>query len=374
MDVPVRGSRTLYDVLGVRSDADTESIERAFREATKAYHPDLHGGDQATVSRFQDIVGAVAVLRDPDRRAAYDLKLRRRRQRKWLDVANLCAIVGALISGGFVIGRLVLSATTPRIALVDPPSVAAPAAQPGEAQVRMEPAATQVQKEPAATQVQKEPAATQVQKEPAATQVQKEPAATQVQKEPATTQVQKEPATTQVQKEPAATQVQKEPAATQVQMGPAAAQIRTQADTASSAVPEPDASVTTSGPAVASRDSAQSKSVGETVLAPDALAEPSRPHLDASEIASLMKRGTEFVANGNIGAARMMFKLAAEAGDAAAAFAFAETYNSSVLEKLGAKGITPDDALAQQWYEKARALGSTATPGAVRTFALVPAP
>jgi TPR repeat protein len=69
-----------------------------------------------------------------------------------------------------------------------------------------------------------------------------------------------------------------------------------------------------------------------------------------------------------------MFKLAAEAGDAAAAFAFAETYNSSVLEKLGAKGITPDDALAQQWYEKARALGSTATPGAVRTFALVPAP
>jgi hypothetical protein len=356
MDVPVRGSRTLYDVLGVRSDADTESIERAFREATKAYHPDLHGGDQATVSRFQDIVGAVAVLRDPDRRAAYDLKLRRRRQRKWLDVANLCAIVGALISGGFVIGRLVLSATTPRIALVDPPSVAAPAAQPGEAQVRMEPAATQVQKEPAATQVQKEPAATQVQKEPA------------------TTQVQKEPATTQVQKEPAATQVQKEPAATQVQMGPAAAQIRTQADTASSAVPEPDASVTTSGPAVASRDSAQSKSVGETVLAPDALAEPSRPHLDASEIASLMKRGTEFVANGNIGAARMMFKLAAEAGDAAAAFAFAETYNSSVLEKLGAKGITPDDALAQQWYEKARALGSTATPGAVRTFALVPAP
>jgi TPR repeat protein len=69
------------------------------------------------------------------------------------------------------------------------------------------------------------------------------------------------------------------------------------------------------------------------------------------------------VANGNIGAARMMLKLAAEAGDAAAAFAFAQTYDPSVLEKLGAKGITPDVGLAQQWYEKARALGSTEIPG-----------
>jgi hypothetical protein len=92
-------------------------------------------------------------------------------------------------------------------------------------------------------------------------------------------------------------------------------------------------------------------------------AESSERHLDAFEIALLMKRGTEFVSNGNIGAARSMFRLAAEAGDAAAALAVAETYDPSVLEKLGAKGITPDVALAQQWYEKARALGLTASPG-----------
>jgi hypothetical protein len=284
MDVPVRGSRTittLYDVLGVRSDADTESIERAFREATKAYHPDLHGGDQAAVSRFQDILAAVAVLRDPDQRAAYDLKLRRRRRREWLDAANLCVVACAIIGGGLVIGTLVLSATPPRIALEGRPSVAA-AGQPGEARVRME---------------------------------------------------------------------------------PDKGQIRTQPDTDSSVVQKPDTSVTVSGLAVASRDSVQPEPAGETALAPVAPAEPSKPHLDASEIASLMKRGTEFVANGNIGAARMMLKLAAEAGDAAAAFAFAETYDPSVLEKLGAKGITPDVGLAQQWYEKARALGSTETPG-----------
>jgi TPR repeat protein len=74
----------------------------------------------------------------------------------------------------------------------------------------------------------------------------------------------------------------------------------------------------------------------------------------------LVKRGAEHVASGNIGAARMMFQPAAEAGDPTAALALAETYNPSVLEQLGAKGITPDATLAQQWYKKAKVLGSTA--------------
>jgi hypothetical protein len=148
-----------------------------------------------------------------------------------------------------------------------------------------------------------------------------------------------------------------------VRTQPDEAQIRTQPDTQASLVREPDTSVTASGPAVASHESVQPQSTGQMALPPAASTAPSRAHLNASEIASLMKRGTEFVANGNIGAARSMFRLAAEAGDAAAAFALAETYDPSVLEKLGVKGITPDVALAQQWYEKARALGSTATPG-----------
>jgi len=29
---------------------------------------------------------------------------------------------------------------------------------------------------------------------------------------------------------------------------------------------------------------------------------------------------------------------------------------------MGAKGITPDVALAQRWYEKAKTLGATAAP------------
>ena len=96
---------------------------------------------------------------------------------------------------------------------------------------------------------------------------------------------------------------------------------------------------------------------------PDPASAPATPKLlDAAEIAFMMKGGAEFIANGNIAAARMMFRRAAEAGDPAAAFALAETYDPLVLAKLGAKGgIAPDVALAQRWYAKANELGYSAS-------------
>jgi hypothetical protein len=96
---------------------------------------------------------------------------------------------------------------------------------------------------------------------------------------------------------------------------------------------------------------------------PDPASAPATPKLlDAAEIAFMMKGGAEFIANGNIAAARMMFRPAAEAGDPAAAFALAETYDPLVLAKLGAKGgIAPDLALAQRWYAKANELGHSAS-------------
>jgi len=114
---------------------------------------------------------------------------------------------------------------------------------------------------------------------------------------------------------------------------------------------------------VADRKSLQLEWSGQSAPPPTASAESVQRHLDASEIALLMKRGTELAASGNIGAARLMFQPAAESGEPSAAFALAQTYDPSVLEKLGAKGITADVALAQRWYDKAKALGSTATPG-----------
>ena len=88
---------------------------------------------------------------------------------------------------------------------------------------------------------------------------------------------------------------------------------------------------------------------------------PQQP--DAAQVAVMVKRGAEFMANGSIGAARVMFRPAAEAGDAKAAFALAETYDPFVLQRLGAKGgVASDIALARKWYEAAKSLGSAVAP------------
>jgi hypothetical protein len=95
--------------------------------------------------------------------------------------------------------------------------------------------------------------------------------------------------------------------------------------------------------------------------------------IEAAEIELMVKSGLEFMGNGNVAAARMMFQPAAEAGDAVAAFALAETYDPSVLKKLGIKGgITPDVTLANTWYERARALGSTLARERLERLARVP--
>jgi len=81
--------------------------------------------------------------------------------------------------------------------------------------------------------------------------------------------------------------------------------------------------------------------------------------LEANEIASLLKRGEQFVAKGDLAAARSLFERAAEAGDARAAFALAETYDPTVLQRWGEQGFAPEIALARAWYERARELGSS---------------
>jgi TPR repeat protein len=72
-----------------------------------------------------------------------------------------------------------------------------------------------------------------------------------------------------------------------------------------------------------------------------------------------MKLGVELMTYGEVAAARVLFQRAAEAGDAAGAFALAETYDPLVLAGLRLReGIMPDIALSRTWYERARDLGS----------------
>jgi TPR repeat protein len=94
------------------------------------------------------------------------------------------------------------------------------------------------------------------------------------------------------------------------------------------------------------------------VAAPAAPAEVIH-HLDASEVASLLKRADALIASGDVAAARLVLRRAAEAGDARAAMMLAGTYDPTVLEKLGVHGVVPDLGLARSWYEKAKRFGAS---------------
>lgn len=80
--------------------------------------------------------------------------------------------------------------------------------------------------------------------------------------------------------------------------------------------------------------------------------------LDADEMAALLKRGNDLLISGDIAAAQLVLRRAAEGGSAQAAMALAGTYDPVLLAKLGVHGFSPNVALARQWYEKAKQLGS----------------
>jgi curved DNA-binding protein len=60
-----------YQVLGISRDATQDDIKRAYRKLARKYHPDVSKDPDAEV-RFKDLGEAYAVLKDPEKRAAYD--------------------------------------------------------------------------------------------------------------------------------------------------------------------------------------------------------------------------------------------------------------------------------------------------------------
>jgi hypothetical protein len=93
--------------------------------------------------------------------------------------------------------------------------------------------------------------------------------------------------------------------------------------------------------------------------APDqAAASAAVRQLDRDEVAMLAKRGEQFAMVGDLAAARLILRRAAEAGDPRASLSLAATYDPIVLERLGARGISADIAMARTWYERAKDFGS----------------
>lgn len=73
---------TLYDVLGVDSDANPERIRQAYREQAKRHHPDRSEGNG---EQFKRLTTARDVLLDDARRKRYDLLGHRRYAIRHLD-------------------------------------------------------------------------------------------------------------------------------------------------------------------------------------------------------------------------------------------------------------------------------------------------
>ena len=60
-----------YQTMGVARDATADDIKRSYRKLARKYHPDVSKEPDAE-ARFKEVGEAYEVLRDPEKRAAYD--------------------------------------------------------------------------------------------------------------------------------------------------------------------------------------------------------------------------------------------------------------------------------------------------------------
>jgi len=93
------------------------------------------------------------------------------------------------------------------------------------------------------------------------------------------------------------------------------------------------------------------------VATPQAPAEPIR-ELSPNEIAALVRRAQELLANGDLQGARLLLTRAADAHDARAALLLAKTFDPTASRQFSAADAGPDVDQARNWYQRAREWGS----------------
>lgn len=64
--------KDFYDVLGVSRGASPEEIKKAYRQKAKEFHPDRNADNPNAEAKFKEVNEAHDILKDPERKAAYD--------------------------------------------------------------------------------------------------------------------------------------------------------------------------------------------------------------------------------------------------------------------------------------------------------------
>ena len=64
--------RDYYEVLGVSKDVSEAELKKAYRRLAMKYHPDRNTDDESAIERFKEAKEAFEILKDKEKRAAYD--------------------------------------------------------------------------------------------------------------------------------------------------------------------------------------------------------------------------------------------------------------------------------------------------------------
>lgn len=64
--------RDYYEALGVSRGAEDDEVKKSYRKLAMKYHPDRNQDDKGAEQKFKELSEAYEVLKDPEKRAAYD--------------------------------------------------------------------------------------------------------------------------------------------------------------------------------------------------------------------------------------------------------------------------------------------------------------
>ncbi len=105
-------------------------------------------------------------------------------------------------------------------------------------------------------------------------------------------------------------------------------------------------------------DTASAQQAAKPSAAPRAVVQASSPHLSPAEIGALLAHGNAAFRKGDIGAARLLFQRAADAGEGRGALGMGATYDPAFLRLSPLRILYGDPAQARAWYLHALVLGA----------------